>query len=115
MNKDNVIEIKGLAKRFRVYDRPLDRLKEWLTPSGMSFHWAYWALREIDLEVNHNLFHGILRQPANMISCVLTTATALTRKAREQIAQIHRSSILITLRDWSHPMVIRARVRDTAT
>ena len=60
MNKDNVIEIKGLAKRFRVYDRPLDRLKEWLTPSGMSFHWAYWALREIDLEVKKGSSLGII-------------------------------------------------------
>lgn len=60
MNEENVIEIKGLSKRFRVYDRPLDRLKEWLTPSGMSFHWAYWALREVDLTVKKGSSLGII-------------------------------------------------------
>ena len=60
MNEENVIEIKGLSKRFRVYDRPLDRLKEWLTPKGMSFHWAYWALRDIDLEVKKGSSLGII-------------------------------------------------------
>ena len=60
MNEENVIEIKGLSKRFRVYDRPLDRLKEWLTPSGMSFHWAYWALRDVDLTVKKGSSLGII-------------------------------------------------------
>ena len=60
MKEENVIEIKGLSKRFRVYDRPLDRLKEWLTPIGMSFHWAYWALRDIDLEIKKGSSCGII-------------------------------------------------------
>ena len=55
-----MIEIKGLSKRFRVYDRPLDRLKEWLTPAGMSFHWAFWALRDIDLEIKKGSSLGII-------------------------------------------------------
>ncbi|MBR5623947.1 ABC transporter ATP-binding protein [bacterium] len=60
MEPENVIEIKGLSKRFRVYDRPLDRLKEWLTPIGMSFHWAYWALRDVDLTVKKGSSLGII-------------------------------------------------------
>ena len=60
MDPNNVIEIKGLSKRFRVYDRPLDRLKEWLTPAGMSFHWAFWALRDIDLEIKKGSSLGII-------------------------------------------------------
>ena len=60
MEKGNCIEIKGLSKRFRVYDRPLDRLKEWLTPLGMSFHWAYWALKDLDLTIPKGSACGIV-------------------------------------------------------
>ncbi len=54
------VTITNLSKRFRVYDAPLDRLKEWLTPRGMSFHWAYWALRDISLEVPRGAALGIV-------------------------------------------------------
>ena len=57
---DTVIKINDLSKRFRVYDKPLDRLKEWLTPRGMSYHWAFWALRDVNLEVNHGTSLGII-------------------------------------------------------
>jgi lipopolysaccharide transport system ATP-binding protein len=57
---DTVIKINNLSKRFRVYDKPLDRLKEWLTPRGMSYHWAFWALRDVSLEVNHGASLGII-------------------------------------------------------
>jgi len=54
------VTITNLNKRFRVYDAPLDRLKEWLTPRGMSFHWAYWALRDINLTVPRGAALGIV-------------------------------------------------------
>lgn len=54
------VTITNLSKRFRVYDAPLDRLKEWLTPRGMSFHWAYWALRDINLSVPRGAALGIV-------------------------------------------------------
>ncbi|MCX7847286.1 MAG: ABC transporter ATP-binding protein [bacterium] len=56
----SAVTITHLSKRFRVYDRPLDRLKEWLTPRGMSFHWAYWALRDINLTVPRGSALGIV-------------------------------------------------------
>ncbi|MCK5852604.1 Wzt carbohydrate-binding domain-containing protein [bacterium] len=57
---DTVIKIKSLSKRFRIYDKPIDRLKEWLTPRGMSYHWAFWALKDINLEVKHGASLGII-------------------------------------------------------
>ena len=60
MGTDTVIELVNLSKRFRVYDQPMDRLKEWLTPRGMSFHWAFWALRNIDLVVQRGSAVGII-------------------------------------------------------
>ena len=55
-----IIQIKNLSKRFRVYDRPVDRLKEWITPLGMSYHWAFWALRDVNLEIDRGSACGII-------------------------------------------------------
>ncbi|NLF38884.1 ABC transporter ATP-binding protein [bacterium] len=55
-----VIAVENLSKRFRIYDQPVDRLKEWLTPRGMSFHWAFWALRDITLTVPRGSALGIV-------------------------------------------------------
>ena len=60
MSTDAVIELVNLSKRFRVYDQPMDRLKEWLTPRGMSFHWAFWALRNITLSIQPGEVVGII-------------------------------------------------------
>jgi lipopolysaccharide transport system ATP-binding protein len=57
---DTIITIKNLSKRFRVYDRPIDRLKEWITPLGMSYHWAFWALRDVNLEIERGSACGII-------------------------------------------------------
>jgi len=57
---DTVIKIKNLSKRFRIYDKPIDRLKEWLTPRGLSYHWAFWALKDINFEVEHGTSLGII-------------------------------------------------------
>lgn len=55
-----VINVQNLSKRFRVYDKPIDRLKEWLTPKGVSYHWAYWALRDISFQVVRGASLGII-------------------------------------------------------
>ena len=55
-----IIKITDLSKRFRVYDRPVDRLKEWITPLGMSYHWAFWALRDVNLEIPRGSACGII-------------------------------------------------------
>ena len=60
MTSEPIIQIDHLSKRFRVYDKPIDRLKEWLTPRGMSYHWAFWALRDVNLEVARGASLGII-------------------------------------------------------
>ena len=57
---DVAVSVRGLSKRFRVYDTPLDHLKEWITPRGMSFHWAYWALRDITFDIKRGSSVGIV-------------------------------------------------------
>src|SRR5262245_13933568 len=45
-----VVRADGLGKRFRIYERPLDRLWEWLgrkTRAGKPLHADFWAVRGV--------------------------------------------------------------------
>jgi ABC-type polysaccharide/polyol phosphate transport system ATPase subunit len=44
------VEVEGLSKRYNIYDRPVDRLKEILWRNRRSYHREYWALRDINFK-----------------------------------------------------------------
>lgn len=46
-----LVELKGVSKRYNIYDKPIDRLKEMAWRNRRCFHREYWALRDIDLIV----------------------------------------------------------------
>lgn len=47
----NAIDLHGISKRYNIYDRPIDRLKEIVWRNRRCFHREFWALRNIDLTV----------------------------------------------------------------
>jgi len=49
------VEVEGLSKRYNIYDRPVDRLKEILWRNRRSYHREYWALRDIDYKFPHGV------------------------------------------------------------
>ena len=49
-NNSNIrIELKNVSKRYNIYDRPTDRLKEILWRNKRSYHKEFWALRDINV------------------------------------------------------------------
>lgn len=44
------VSVSGVSKRYNIYDRPIDRLREILVGNRKSFHREYWALRDIDIQ-----------------------------------------------------------------
>jgi lipopolysaccharide transport system ATP-binding protein len=47
----NVIELAGAGKRYNIYDRPRDRLRELASLYRRSYHREHWALRDLSLEI----------------------------------------------------------------
>src|SRR5437868_14117112 len=45
----NAVELKSISKKYDIYERPMDRLKEFVLPNA-SFHREFWALRNLSLE-----------------------------------------------------------------
>lgn len=65
---DAVIRVSGLSKRYHIYTRPQDRLKQAVVPRfqrlvgrpAACYYRDFWALREVSFEVGHNETVGIV-------------------------------------------------------
>ena len=47
----NAIEVKDVTKVYRLYDKPIDRLKESLHPKHKSYHKDFYALNGLSFHV----------------------------------------------------------------
>lgn len=45
------VRLKGISKRYNIYDRPTDRLKELLWRNRRCYHREFWALHNLDLDI----------------------------------------------------------------
>ncbi len=74
-NSETAIRVHGLSKCYQLYQHPKDRLKQFLWPhqwwGARQFYRELWALRNIDLAVNHGEVVGIVGQNGSGKSTLL--------------------------------------------
>ncbi|MFA7336434.1 MAG: ABC transporter ATP-binding protein [Candidatus Obscuribacterales bacterium] len=49
------VNVSQVSKRYNIYERPVDRLREILVGNRQSFHREYWALRDIDIQFHQGI------------------------------------------------------------
>src|SRR6266513_3342444 len=54
------LRVEGVAKQYRIYYRPSDRLKESLTRGRWKWHREFWALKNITFEIERGTTTGIV-------------------------------------------------------
>lgn len=54
------LRVEGVAKQYRIYERPADRLKETLTRGRWKWHREFWALRGLSFEIDRGTTTGII-------------------------------------------------------
>ncbi len=54
------LRVEKLSKQYRIYERPGDRLKESLTRGLLRRHREFWALRDVDFEIEAGTTVGIV-------------------------------------------------------
>ena len=54
------IRARGLGKSYRLYARPIDRVRELLSPTRTAYHHELWALRDLDLEIAPGTATGLV-------------------------------------------------------
>jgi len=54
------LRVESVSKRYRIYERPNDRLREMLTRGHWKRHREFWALKEISFEIEAGTATGII-------------------------------------------------------
>src|SRR5690348_10852585 len=54
------LRVEDVAKQYRIYDRPADRLKESLTRGRWKWHREFWALRGLSFGIERGTTAGII-------------------------------------------------------
>ncbi len=60
MSCDPVISLKGVDKCYQLYAQPIDRLKQFVWRGKRNFYQDFWALRNINLDINAGEVIGIV-------------------------------------------------------
>lgn len=60
MTNDIVLEVKDLGKRFKIYPRKLSRVLEWAALGKGSFHFDFWAVRNVEFNLVKGEILGII-------------------------------------------------------
>ena len=60
MSSDPVVRVAGLSKCYRIYSRPVDRLREFVSLRRRKYHSEIWSLKNISFEVERGETRGLV-------------------------------------------------------
>jgi lipopolysaccharide transport system ATP-binding protein len=98
-----LIVARGVGKLFRLYARPSDRLKEWLTFGKPPRHQVYWAVRDVDLDVRRGEVLGLIGANGAGKSTLLRTLSGILRPSEGTVDIRGRVHALIELQAGFNP------------
>ena len=97
------ISIQNISKCYKIYEKPNDRLKEWLLPFASSRHQEKWVLRDISLEIAQGEAVGIIGMNGAGKSTLLKIITGTTVPTTGSVKFEGSVSALLELGLGFHP------------
>ena len=91
------IKVDHVTKVYKLFDRPIDRLKESLRPGHKEYHKKFYALRDISFEVEAGQFVGIIGTNGSGKSTMLKLITGVLTPTSGELAVNGRISALLEL------------------
>jgi ABC-type polysaccharide/polyol phosphate transport system ATPase subunit len=91
------LRVEGVAKQYRIYDHPSDRLKETLTRGWLRRHREFWALREISFEIERGTTVGIVGPNGSGKSTLLQIITGTLAPTHGDVQVEGRVAALLEL------------------
>ena len=85
MSSDPVVRVAGLAKCYRIYSRPVDRLREFVSLRRRKYHSEIWALKNISFTTENGSMNNdaVLAFPAEIDGIVSNNFPFIKRPAAE--------------------------------
>ncbi|MEQ8188281.1 MAG: ABC transporter ATP-binding protein [Candidatus Eremiobacterota bacterium] len=97
------IKIANLSKIYRLYNNPLDRLKEALHPFKKKYHSEFYALRDINFEVKKGATVGIIGKNGSGKSTLLKIITGILTPSTGDVKISGNISALLELGSGFNP------------
>lgn len=94
---DAVITAENITKIYKLYDRPVDRMKEALNPFGKKYHKEHYALKEVNLEIKNGETVGIIGANGSGKSTLLKIITGVLTPSSGSLQVKGRVSSLLEL------------------
>jgi len=91
------LRVEGVAKQYRIYDHPSDRLKETLTRGWLKRHREFWALSEISFEIERGTTVGIVGPNGSGKSTLLQIITGTLAPTHGDVQVEGRVAALLEL------------------
>lgn len=102
MTQDYSIRLQNISKCFKRYEKPIDRLKEALQPSKQRSD-DFWALRDVNLEIERGETFGIIGQNGSGKSTLLQIIAGTLTPTSGSIHVNGRISALLELGSGFNP------------
>jgi ABC-type polysaccharide/polyol phosphate transport system ATPase subunit len=97
MSTPLAISAEGISKVYKLYDRPIDRLKESLHPLGKSFHHPFYALKNVSFTVERGETVGVVGKNGSGKSTLLKIVTGILQPTSGALTVNGRVSALLEL------------------
>ena len=93
----NAIEVNGVTKIYRMYDKPIDRLKESLSPTHKCYHKDFYALNSLSFQVEKGQTVGIIGTNGSGKSTILKIITGVLTPTTGTVTVDGKISALLEL------------------
>jgi len=101
--KNTTIQVKNLTKIYPLYNSPVDRVKEALNPFGKKYHKDFYALKNVNFEINRGEIVGIIGKNGSGKSTLLKIITGVLKQTSGKVKVNGKISALLELGTGFHP------------
>jgi lipopolysaccharide transport system ATP-binding protein len=102
-SEDNAIVVRNVSKMYRIYDQPIDRLKQMVWRGRRSFGHEFWALRNISFEVKRGETIGIIGRNGSGKSTILQIIAGILAPTEGEVEVKGRVTALLELGSGFNP------------